>query len=114
MTEQIRDYCLGIDGRFLGQKRHYNDLLQQEKNEHLQTRLERDEWWTKALRCAGLIRTAKSLRDDEWYEEYAVIAGLQGEVRCMRRVLQWEKQKPEEEGGWPYLKDLPFDDVGEI
>jgi hypothetical protein len=29
-------------------------------------------------------------------------------------VLGFEPQKPEEEGGWPYLKDLPLRDQGPI
>lgn len=113
VTEQIRNYCLGIESRFLDQRRHYNNLLQQEKDEHLQTRLERDEWHGKTLRCAEMIRTASRLRNDEWYDEYKIIAGLQGEVRCYRRVLGMDRQKPEEEGGYPYLKDLPLKDIEE-
>lgn len=111
ITEQIRDYCLGIENRFLDQRHHYNNLLQQEKDEHLQTRLERDEWHGKTLRCAEMIRTASRLRNDEWYDEYKIIAGLQGEVRCYRRVLGMDPQKAEEEGGYPYLKDLPLKDA---
>jgi hypothetical protein len=113
-TEGIRNYCLGIEGRFLEQKRHYNDLLQQEKDEHLASRLDRDHWHAKTMRCCEIIRTANRLRTDEWCEEYAVVAGLQGEVRCYRRVLGMDPQKPEEEGGWPYLKDLPLNDTGPI
>ena len=114
MTESIRNYCLGIENRFLAQRRHYNDLLQQEKDEHLQSRLDRDDWHAKTLRVCEMIRTANRLRTDEWCEEYAVVAGLQGEVRCYRRVLGMGVQKPEEEGGWPYLKDLPLNDQGPI
>jgi chromosome segregation ATPase len=114
MTEQIRNYCLGIEGRFLDQRRHYNDLLQQEKDEHLQSRLDRDHWHAQTLKVCEMIRKANRLRTDEWCEEYAVVAGLQGEVRCYRRVLGMDVQKPEEEGGWPYLKDLPLNDKGPI
>jgi hypothetical protein len=80
----------------------------------LQSRLEKDEWAAKYWEVREMIRTANRLRTDEWCEEYTVVAGLQGEVRCMRRLLGWEKQEPEEEGGWPYLKDLPLDDTGPI
>lgn len=114
MTEGIRNYCLGIEGRFLEQRRHYNNLLQQEKDEHLQSRLDRDHWHAQTLKTCEMIRKANRLRCDEWCEEYSVVAGLQGEVRSYRRVLGMDVQKPEEEGGWPYLKDLPLNDQGPI
>ena len=108
MTEQIRNYCGGIELRFLGQRRHYNDLLQQEKDDHLASRLDRDHWYAQTLKVCEMIRTAKRLRDDEWHEEYKVIADLQGQVRILRRVVGMEPERPEEEGGWSYLKDLPL------
>jgi septal ring factor EnvC (AmiA/AmiB activator) len=109
-TEQIRNYCGDIEGRFLAQRRHYNNLLQQEKDEHLESRLDRDHWHAQTLRVCEMIRTAYRLRTDEWGEEYPIISGLQSEVRCYRRVLGMEAEKPEEETGWPYLKDLPLND----
>jgi len=57
-----------------------------------------------------MIRTAYRLRVDEWCDEYRVVVGLQSEVRCLRRCLGMETEKPEEETGYPYLKDAPFDD----
>ncbi|OAG37091.1 hypothetical protein AYO21_08739 [Fonsecaea monophora] len=107
-VEQIRNYCGDIEGRFLRQRKHYNDLLQQEKDDHLQSRLDRDHWYAQTLKVCEMIRTAHRLRTDEWCEEYTVIAGLQGEVRCLRRCMGMEAEKPEEETGWPYLKDLPL------
>ncbi|ETN43479.1 uncharacterized protein HMPREF1541_02638 [Cyphellophora europaea CBS 101466] len=110
-TEMIRNYCNGIETRFLEQRRHYNNLLQQEKDEHLASRLEKDDIFAKYLRVREMIRTANRLRTDEWCEEYTIISGLQGQVRCLRRVLQMDPEKPEEEVGWPYLKDLPLNDT---
>jgi hypothetical protein len=110
-TEAIRNYCNSIEGRFLEQRRHYNNLLQQEKDEHLASRLEKDDILAKYMRCREMIRTANRLRTDEWCEEYTIIAGLQGQVRCLRRVLQMDAEKPEEEIGWAYLKDLPLNDA---
>ena len=104
-TDQMRSYVDNIDARFLSQKRHYNDLLQQEKDEHLQTRLDRDHWPNQTLKVCEMLRTAYKLRCDEWSEEYRVISGLQSEIRCLRRCLGLEAEKPEEEAGWPYLKD---------
>lgn len=109
-TEQIRNYCGDMEGRFLTQRRHYNNLLQQEKDEHLQSRLDRDHWHAQTLKVCEMIRTAHRLRTDEWCEEYRVISGLQAEVRCYRRILGMEPEKPEDETGWPYLKDLPLND----
>ena len=109
-TEQIRNYCGDIEGRFLAQRRHYNNLLQQEKDEHLQSRLDRDHWHAQTLKVCEMIRTAYRLRTDEWCEEYKIISGLQSEVRCLRRCLGMEAEKPEQETGWPYLKDLPLND----
>ncbi|EHY53339.1 hypothetical protein HRR83_003548 [Exophiala dermatitidis] len=109
-TEQIRNYTGDIEARFLAQRKHYNNLLQQEKDDHLQSRLDRDHWHAQALKLCEMIRTAHRLRTDEWSEEYTVVAGLQAEVRCLRRCLGMEPEKPEEETGWPYLKDLPLND----
>ena len=110
MTEQIRNYCGNVEGRFLEQRRIYNNLLQAEKDDHLASRLEKDHWFAHYLEVREMIRTATRLRVDEWGEEYAVVAGLQGQVRCLRRILEWEVEEPEEEIGWPYLKDLPLED----
>lgn len=110
-TEMIRNYCTGIEGRYLEQRRHYNNLLQQEKDEHLSSRLEKDHWFARYMEVREMIRTANRLRTDEWCEEYVVVAGLQGQVRCLRRILDMEPESPEEEIGWPYLKDLPLNDM---
>ncbi|KAK6369364.1 uncharacterized protein PV06_08564 [Exophiala oligosperma] len=109
-TEQIRNYCSGMEARFLEQRRHYNDLLQQEKDDHLRSRLDRDHWFAQTLKVCEMIRTAYRLRTDEWGEEYAIISGLQAQVRCYRRILGWEPEELQEEIGWPYLKDLPLHD----
>ncbi|KAK5305141.1 hypothetical protein LTR99_004207 [Exophiala xenobiotica] len=109
-TEQIRNYCSGIEERFLTQRRHYNNLLQQEKDDHLQSRLDRDHWYAQTLKVCEMVRTAFRLRTDEWCEEYTIISGLQAQVRCYRRILDMEPEEPEEELGWPYLKELPLND----
>jgi len=57
-----------------------------------------------------MVRTAFRLRTDEWCEEYTIISGLQAQVRCYRRILDMEPEAPEEELGWPYLKELPLND----
>ncbi|RMZ88098.1 hypothetical protein DV736_g4669, partial [Chaetothyriales sp. CBS 134916] len=112
MTEQIRNYCLGIEQRFLDQQRHYNNLLQLEKDDHLKSRLERDEYFAQTLKLSGQIRHANRLRTDEWCDEFRVIAALQTQVRCLHRVAGWDPEKPEEEAGWEYLRDCPLNDRG--
>jgi hypothetical protein len=111
-TEQIRNYCSDINERFLAQRRHYNSLLQQEKDEHLQSRLDRDQWHAKTTRVCEMIRTAYRLRCEESNEQLEVISALQAEVRIYRKCLGMERQKPEEETGWPYLKDAPLNIEG--
>lgn len=107
MTEQIRSYCCNINDRFLAQKKHYNKLLQDERDAHLQSRLERDEWHAKTLRCCEMIRTAYKLRCEEEELPIRVVAGLQSEVRALRNAIGLEQEKPEEEYGWEILKHVP-------
>lgn len=106
-TDQIRNYCCDNNDRYLAQRRHYNGLLQAEKDDHLQSRLERDEWHAKCMQVCEMIRKAYRLRCDEWNQELSVIAGLQGEVRILRKCLGVEEERPEEETGWQYLREVP-------
>ncbi|EEP79596.1 conserved hypothetical protein [Uncinocarpus reesii 1704] len=107
MTEQIRTYCCNVNDHFLAQKRRYNGLLQEEKDAHLQSRLERDYWHAQTLRCAEMIRTAYRLRCEEEILPIRVVSGLQNEVRALRNALGLDPEKPEEEYGWEILKDTP-------
>ena len=59
-----------------------------------------------------MIRHAKNLADEEFADHVEVISGLQAEVRCLRKVIGLEKQTPEEETGWSYLKDVPLNVEG--
>ncbi|OAX80417.1 hypothetical protein ACJ72_05252 [Emergomyces africanus] len=107
MVEQIRHYCQNNNMHYLAQKRHYNNLLQAERDAHLESRLDRDNWHAKAMRCSEMIRTAYRLRCEEEEAPIRVISGLQNEVRAYRNALGMEPEKPEEEYGWEILKDLP-------
>ena len=107
MVDQIRNYCQNNNMHYLSQKRHYNNLLQVERDAHLQSRLERDEWEAKALRCADMIRTAYRLRCEEEEVPIRIVQGLQNEVRAYRNALGMEPEKPEEEYGWEVLKNAP-------
>ncbi|RJE22417.1 hypothetical protein PHISCL_05237 [Aspergillus sclerotialis] len=107
MVEQIRNYCQNNNMHYLAQKRHYNNLLQAERDAHLESRLDRDYWHTQTLKCAEMIRTAYRLRCEEEEVPIRIVAGLQNEVRAYRNALGMEPEKPEEEYGWEILKDVP-------
>ncbi|KAJ5727870.1 hypothetical protein N7493_005690 [Penicillium malachiteum] len=105
MVEQIRNYCQNNNMHFLYQKSHYNNLLQAERDAHLESRLDRDYWHTQTMRCAEMIRTAHRLRSEEEDLPYRIVAGLQNEVRAYRNALGMEPEKPDEEYGYEILKD---------
>ncbi|KAI2790983.1 hypothetical protein POX_c03836 [Penicillium oxalicum] len=107
MVEQIRNYCQNNNMHYLYQKRHYNNLLQAERDAHLESRLDRDYWHTQTMKCAQMIRTAYRLRSEEDGLPIRIIAGLQNEVRAYRNALGMEPEKPEQEYGWEILKDVP-------
>ncbi|KAL5049678.1 hypothetical protein BDW71DRAFT_204379 [Aspergillus fruticulosus] len=107
MVEQIRNYCHNNNMHYLAQKRHYNNLLQAERDAHLESRLDRDHWHAQTLKCAEMIRTAYRLRCEEDELPIRIVAGLQNEVRAYRNALGMEPEKPEEEYGWEILKDVP-------
>ncbi|KGO74007.1 hypothetical protein PITC_062410 [Penicillium italicum] len=107
MVEQIRNYCQNNNMHYLAQKKHYNNLLQAERDAHLESRLDRDYWHAQTMKCAEMIRTAYRLKCEEDDVPTRVISGLQNEVRAYRFALGMETEKPEEEYGWEYLKNIP-------
>ncbi len=107
LLEKVRDHTFNNQTELLAQARHYNKLLQDEKDEHLASRLEKDDWHAKFMRAVGMIREAHRLRCEEEDVPIRVIAGLQNEVRAYRSALGMEPEKPEEEYGWEILKDVP-------
>lgn len=86
--------------------RNYNQLLQDEKDQHLVTRLEKDDWHAKFMRSVEMLRTAYRLRCEEDEVPTMIVAGLQNEVRSYRNALGMEPEKFEDEFGYPILKDL--------
>ncbi|KAJ6143586.1 hypothetical protein N7471_003039 [Penicillium samsonianum] len=107
MVEQIRNYCQNNNMHYLAQKKHYNNLLQAERDAHLESRLDRDYWHAQTMKCAEMIRTAYRLKCEEDDVPTRVISGLQNEVRAYRFALGMEPEKPEDEYGWEYLKNIP-------
>ncbi|KAE8554410.1 hypothetical protein EYB25_002949 [Talaromyces marneffei] len=106
MVEQIRNYCQNNNMYFLAQKKEYNALLQAERDAHLSSRLDRDHWHAQAMRLAEMLRTAYRLRCEEDQAPTAIIQALQSEVRALRSAIGLEPEKPEEETGYEFLKDL--------
>lgn len=106
MVEQIRNYCQNNNMHFLYQKSHYNNLLQAERDAHLESRLDRDYWHTQTMKCAQMIRNAHQIRSNEEELPIRIISGLQNEVRAYRNALGMEPEKPDEEYGWEILKDV--------
>lgn len=105
IVSQIRDYCYNQNLNFLAQKRHYNKLLQEERDAHLQSRLERDHWHDMALKCGEMVRQAYRIRCEEEEGSVRVVEGLQNEVRALRGALGMEREREEDETGWEILKD---------
>lgn len=104
-TEQIRTYCTDhTTNTLLAQRRHYNALLQAEKDEHFQSRLDRDRWHAQTLRVCAMLRTAHRLRVDEDADQVNVVMALQNQVRVLRRALDLEVESPEAEAGWSVLR----------
>jgi hypothetical protein len=106
IVEQIRNYCQNNNMYFLSQKKDYNALLQVERDAHLASRLDRDHWHAQTMRLAEMVRTAYRLRCEEDQTPTRVIQALQSEVRALRSAIGLEAEKPEEETGWEFLKDV--------
>ena len=106
----VRNYSYNNNMEKIAIRKHYNKILQDEKDAHLDARLEKDDWHAKFMRCVEMLRTAHRLRCDEEEEPTTIIAGLQNEVRVYRDALGMEPEKFEDETGYPWLKDMPDGD----
>ena len=107
LVEKVREHTFDNKAELHAQARHYNNLLQEEKDAHLQARLEKDDWHAKFMRSSAMMREAYRLRCEEEEVPLRVVSGLQNEVRALRSALGMELEKPEEEYGWEILKDAP-------
>ena len=106
IVEQIRNFSYGKNMEKAQLSRDYNKLLQDEKDAHLATRLEKDDWHAKFMRSVEMIREAYRLRCEEEEMPIRVVAGLQNEVRAYRNALGMEPEKFEDEFGYEILKDV--------
>lgn len=86
--------------------REYNQLLQDEKDAHLITRLEKDDWHNKFMQSIEMLRTAYKLRCEEEEVPIRVVAGLQNEIRSYRNALGMEPERFEDETGHEILKHV--------
>lgn len=106
IVEMVRNYSYSVNMEKVRISRNYNQLLQDEKDQHLVTRLEKDDWHAKFMRSVEMIRTAYRLRCEEEEMPTMVVAGLQNEVRSYRNALGMDPEKFEDEFGYPILKYL--------
>ena len=102
----LRDFATSQAEEKSAIARSYLDMLQAERDEHLKTRLEKDEYFARVLKLQGDIRTAYRLRCEESVPDVEIIAGLQNEVRSYRNALGMDPEKFEDEFGYPVLKNV--------
>ena len=107
IVKDVREFSYSTKTEKTNIARHYNKLLQDEKDAHLAARLEKDEWHTRFMRSVEMLRETYRLRCEEEEIPVRVISGLQNEVRAYRSALGMEPEKPEDEYGWEILKDMP-------
>lgn len=106
IVKDVREYSYRNKAEKTAISRHYNKLLQDEKDAHLASRLEKDDMHNKFLRAGGMLREAHRLRCEEEELPIRIISGLQNEVRAYRSALGIEPEKFEEEYGYEILKNL--------
>ena len=106
IVEMVRNYSFNNKAEKTSLQLHYNKLLQEEKDAHLEARLEKDHWHSKFMRSVEMLREAYRLRCEEEEVPTRIVAGLQNEVRAYRSALGMEKERPEDEFGWEILKDV--------
>ena len=102
----LRDFAAGQTEEKTALARRYLNMLQAERDEHLQTRFEKDQYVAKILDLQDKIRTAYRLRCEESLPDVEIIAGLQNEVRAYRAALGMEPERFEDEFGYPVLRNV--------
>ena len=107
IVKDVREFSYNNKTEKTNIARHYNKLLQDEKDAHLAARLEKDEWHARFMRSVEMLRETYRLRCEEEEIPVRVISGLQNEVRAYRSTLGMEPEKREDEYGWEILKDMP-------
>ncbi|MCJ1462614.1 hypothetical protein MMC07_001216 [Pseudocyphellaria aurata] len=106
IVEMVRNYSFNNKNEKTAISRHYNKLLQEEKDAHLAARLEKDDWHAKFMRSVEMLREAYKIRCEEEDIPVRIVSGLQNEVRAYRNALGMEPEKAEDEYGYEILKDI--------
>lgn len=111
IVKDVREYSYNNKTEKTNIAKHYNKLLQDEKDAHLAARLEKDDWHARLMRSVEMLREAYRLRCEEEVKPTMIIQSLQTEVRSLRSALGQESQKMEDEAGYGWLKDTPDGNV---
>jgi len=107
IVKAVREFSYNVKTEKANIAKHWNSLLQAEKDAHLDTRFSLNESNAKVLKCCEMLREAHRLRNEEDDVPVRIITGLQNEVRAYRSALGMEPERPEEEYGWEILRDVP-------
>lgn len=104
IVEKVHPYAYAQTGAILSLHKHYQALLEQERNTSMQLRLEHAEWQAGLGRVAEYARSALKLQADAERPLKAEIKELKEENRVLRRLAGWEERadsSDEEEGERP-------------
>jgi len=100
----VRNYAYNQNQASSTLATHYNKLLQEEKDAHLEARLEGGVWFERYERVVEMLREGYRRACEEEGGSVRVVRGLQEEVRALRKVLGMGEEAREEEGGWEVLR----------
>ncbi|MCJ1306826.1 hypothetical protein MMC25_000469 [Agyrium rufum] len=106
VVDMIRNYVTGLHAERNTLCSRYNKLLQDERDAHLETRAERDEFHARFMDTVGMLRVAHRIRCEEEDGVAGIVSALQSEVRSLRNVAGLEKEKFEEETGYEVLRHV--------
>lgn len=87
VVEMVRNYAFSQNQAAATLATHYNRLLQEEKDAHLEARLEGGEWRGRFERCVEMLREGYRRACEEEGVEEEVVRELREEVRALRKVV---------------------------
>lgn len=87
VVEMVRNYAYSQNQAAATLATHYNRLLQEEKDAHLEARLEGGEWRGRFERCVEMLREGYRRACEEEGVEEEVVRELREEVRGLRKVV---------------------------
>lgn len=86
----IRNYGHGVQTYLANTVQHYNNLLDQERMETMEARLEHQAWQAGLQRVSEGVRMAMKAREEEAMPWRARIAALKEENRILRKKAGWD------------------------